>query len=79
VALAGVRFDKSDVLEVTVESPVRSVALLVLDVEDIKVADAFVSDGLGIVTTVPFRNETFRVEVKVIVVVLSEVDVAEEL
>jgi hypothetical protein len=37
-----------------------------------------VSGGFGSVTTVPFRNEIFRVEVKVIVVVLS-VDVAEEL
>jgi hypothetical protein len=43
------------------------------------VADAVVSDALGSVTTVPLRNETFSVDVRVIVVVLSEVDVAEEL
>jgi hypothetical protein len=41
------------------------------------VADAVVSNVLGRVMAVPLRNEIFRVDVRVIVVVLS--DVAEEL
>ena len=36
-------------------------------------------DGLESVTKVPFKNETFRVDVNVSVTVLSEVFVAEEL
>lgn len=69
--------DKAEVVEVAVE--LISVGPSVLDIEDAKVADAVVSDALGSVTTVPFRNETFRVDVRVMVVVPSEVDVAEEL
>jgi hypothetical protein len=38
-----------------------------------------VSDGLESVTTVPFKNEIFRVDVDVSVTVLSEVLIAEEL
>jgi hypothetical protein len=38
-----------------------------------------VFDGLESVTKVPFKNETFRVDVNVSVTVLSEVFVAEEL
>ena len=54
--------------------------LSVLDAEGAKVAASLVSDGLRSVMTVPFEKETFRVEVKVRVVVASEeVDVAEEL
>jgi hypothetical protein len=62
-------FDRSDVADMIVES----------EAEDVVVAGAVVSDGLGSVTTVPFKNETFRVDVNVSVTVLSEVFVAEEL
>jgi len=59
-------FDRSDVADMVVES----------EAEDVVVAGAVVSDGLGSVTTVPFKNETFRVDVNVSVTVLF---VAEEL
>jgi hypothetical protein len=79
VALAGMEVDEAGIAEVTVEWPLRSVRLSVLEVEEVKFVGAVVSDGLGRVTTVPLKKETFRVEVKVIVVVMSEVEVAEEL
>ena len=47
--------------------------------EDVVVVGAVVSGGLESVTTVPFKNEIFRVDVDVSVTVLSEVFAAEEL
>jgi hypothetical protein len=75
VPLARREFDESEVADMIVE---RSVRLSVSEAEDV-VAGAIVSDGLESVTTVPFENETFRVDVNVSVTVLSEVFVAEEL
>jgi hypothetical protein len=72
VPLARKEFDESDVADMIVERLVRLS-------EDVVVVGAVVSDGLGSVTTVPFKNEIFRVEDDVSVTVLSEVFVAEEL
>ena len=71
--------DRAGVAEVTVECRVRFVLLSVLVTKGVKVAEAVVSDELRSVMTVPFKNDTFSVEVKVMVVVLSKVEVAEEL
>jgi hypothetical protein len=65
-------FDRSDVADMIVER------LFVFEAEGVVVADVFVF-GLESVTKVPFKNETFRVDVNVSVTVLSEVFVAEEL
>lgn len=73
VPLARGEFDRSDVADMIVER------LSVSEAEDVVVAGAVVSDGLESVTTVPFKNETFRVDVDVSVTVLSEVFGAEEL
>lgn len=70
VPLARREFDRLDVADMIVER---------LSVSEVVVAGAVVSDGLGSVTKVPFKNETFRVDVNVSVTVLSEVFVAEEL
>lgn len=59
VARAGMEVDKPDVSDVSVES----VPLSLFVIKDIKLAGVPVPDGLGSVTTVPFENETFRVEV----------------
>ena len=74
VPLARREFDKPDVADMVVERLVRpSVS------EDVVVAGAVASDGLESVITVPFKNEIFKVDVRVSVMVLSEVFVAEEL
>lgn len=51
-----------------------------VDAEDVKVAGAVAPDEWGSITTLPFKNDTFSVEVNVSVVVMSgEVNGAEEL
>jgi hypothetical protein len=76
VPLARREFDKSDVADMIAE---RLVWLSVSEADDVVVAGVVVFDGLESVTKVPFKNETFRVDVNVSVTVLSEVFVAEEL
>lgn len=76
VPLARREFDEPDVADMIVE---RLARLSVSEAEDVVVAGAVVSDGLESVITVPFKNEIFRVDVRVSVTVLSEVFVAEEL
>lgn len=76
VLLARKDLDESDVAGMIVE---RLVRLSVSEAEDVVVVGAVVSGGLESVTTVPFKNEIFRVDVDVSVTVLSEVFAAEEL
>ena len=80
MVLAGIEVDNADVSDVSIEWPAGSMPLSLFTVEDVNVAGVNVSNGLGSVTTVPFKKDTLRVEVEVMVVVLSEVvDMAEEL
>jgi hypothetical protein len=72
VPLARREFDELDVADMVVERLMRLS-------EDVVVVGVIMSDGLESVTTVPFKNEIFRVDVDVSVTVLSEVFVAEEL
>lgn len=74
VPLARREFDESDVADMIFERLVRLSAEA-----DVVVVGAVASGGLKSVTTVPFKNEIFRVDVDVSVTVLSEVFVAEEL